>query len=48
MGKGSKRRPGVGYEENYDRIFKKPQDSPKGKPKEVKDESSDRRRRTSV
>lgn len=44
MGKGSKRRPGKGYEENYDRIFKKP----KEKPKEVKDESTDRRRRTPV
>ena len=24
MSKGSKRRPGKGYEENYDKIFKKP------------------------
>jgi len=45
MGKGSKRRPGKGYEDNYDRIFKKP----KEKPEELKkNESTDRRRRTTV
>lgn len=45
MGKGSKRRPGKGYEENYDRIFKKPKDKT---PEVKKDESTDRRRRTTV